>query len=246
MFEDLSTTLNYLTPLILGVGNHDIGLNTLAGIDLKIDSNTPLYLQYFPQHFKIDSNGTFLKGVPEINERKTYFYHQFGNVLYLSLDSGYIADLKGEQLTWMNRTMKKFHDKIKFAQYHEPVYSSCGFEDRDKTHNMDLFLYWNPMFDKFKLMTAYENHVHLFKRSLKMRGNLYDEKGTLYLGDGLWGVHANQCEEEVAEDRIFVKISKNIHVWIANITKDMVEHMALDLNGTIFDRDSQNITDYVF
>ena len=243
--EDLSTTLNYLTPLILGVGNHDVGLNNLAEVELKFDSNTPLYLQFFPQHFRTSVNGTMLPEVPEINERKTYFYHDFGNILYLSLDSGYLFDFKGEQLVWMNQTMTTFNDRIKFAQYHVPTYSSCVNKDADKTHNMDTLLYWNPMFDQFRMMTVFENHVHLFKRTLKLKGNLYDEKGTLYLGDGLWGVQANQCDEERMEERIFVKISKDIHVWVTNITKTKVEHMALGLNGSIFDRDWQNVTDYV-
>lgn len=246
MIEDLSKTLNYMTPLILGVGNHDVGLNNHAGVELKIDSNTPLYLQYFPQHLRTDINGSFLPEVPEIKERKTYFYHTLGNLLYLSLDSGYIADFKGDQLSWMNRTMLKFNDYIKFAQYHEPSYSSCVNKDKDKTHNMASLLYWNPMFDHFKMMTVFENHVHLFKRTWKLKGNLIDEKGTLYLGDGLWGVQANECDEEIIEDRIFAKISKDIHVWVTTITKTKVKHMALGLNASIFDEDSQNVTDYVF
>ena len=246
MIDDLSTRLNYLTPLILGVGNHDVGLNNLAGVELKIDSNTPLYLQYFPQHFRKDSNGNFTKGIPDINERKTYFYHVLGNILYLSLDSGYIYDFRGEQLTWMNNTMAQFPHLIKFSHYHVPTYSSCVNKDVDKTHNMEALLYWNPLFDKYKMMTAFENHVHLFKRTLKLKGNLYDPKGTLYLGDGLWGVQSNQCEEEAFEDRIFVKISRETHVWVTNITKNTVEHLAMGLDGKIFDRDSQNTTDYIF
>lgn len=245
MIEDLCTTLNYLTPLILAVGNHDVGLNNLAGVELKIDENTPLYLQFFPQHFRKDSAGNALKEVPNIDERRTYFYHNFSNILYLTLDSGYLYDFKGQQLTWMNATMSKFINNIKFAQYHVPTYSSCVNKDVDKTHNMETLLYWNPLFDHYKMMTVFENHVHLFKRTHKLKAGLIDEKGTLYLGDGLWGVHANQCEEEVMEDRIFVKIAMDIHVWVTTISTKEVKHQALGLNGSFFDQDSQNITDYI-
>lgn len=245
MIEDLCTTLNYLTPMIFAVGNHDVGLNNLAGVELKIDDNTPLFLQYFPQHFKPGVNGTFVKEVPEINERRTYFYHIFANVLYMTLDSGYLYDFKGEQLVWMNKTMSKYNDRIKFAMYHVPTYSSCVNKDIDKTHNMETLLYWNPMFDHFKMMTVFENHVHLFKRTHKLKGGLIDDKGTLYLGDGLWGVHANQCEEEAMEDRIFAKISKELHVWVTSINNTVVLHRALGVNGSIFDQDSQNVTNYI-
>lgn len=52
MFEDLNKALGTLTPLILGVGNHDVGLNNLSGRSLDIDDLTPLFLQYFPQHYR--------------------------------------------------------------------------------------------------------------------------------------------------------------------------------------------------
>ena len=62
-------------------------------------------------------------------------------------------------------------------------------------------------------MAAFENHVHLFKKTWKLKGNLKHPNGVLYLGDGLWGVHPNQCEIDI-EDKIFSKISNDFHVWV--------------------------------
>ena len=108
MMEDLNTAVNYLVPLVLGVGNHDVGLNNESGRKLDLGDVTPLFLQYFPQHYKRDSNGTIVNGVPDIPDRKTYFYHTFSNIIYLSLDSGYVKDFRGEQVEWMNATFNQF------------------------------------------------------------------------------------------------------------------------------------------
>ena len=36
-------------------------------------------------------------------------------------------------------------------------------------------------------MTAFENHVHSFKRTKPLIGSTYSENGTIYVGDGAYG-----------------------------------------------------------
>jgi len=54
-------------------------------------------------------------------------------------------------------------------------------------------LKWNPLFDKYGLLGAFENHAHLFKVTHKLKGNMKHINGTLYLGDGAWGATLNDC-----------------------------------------------------
>ena len=70
--------------MVTCVGNHDVGFNALAEISYEIDESSPNYFRLLPQEFG-DT-----KGIPEFNERKSYQYHDVGNIRLFSLDSGYL------------------------------------------------------------------------------------------------------------------------------------------------------------
>ena len=55
--------------------------------------------------------------MPEIKERKTFFYHEVGNSVYLSLDTGYVTTFEG-QVNFINSTLTNYKDYFKFANYH--------------------------------------------------------------------------------------------------------------------------------
>lgn len=57
LYGSLTSTIGYMMPLVLTVGNHDVGLNEMPGINITINNYGPAYLLYFPQHF--DRNGNF-------------------------------------------------------------------------------------------------------------------------------------------------------------------------------------------
>lgn len=52
IMDELNTQLNRLVPLILSIGNHDVGYNALATvqIDMTDTQNIPYYFLYNPQH----------------------------------------------------------------------------------------------------------------------------------------------------------------------------------------------------
>lgn len=86
----------------MAVGNHDVGLNELPGINITVSLAGPKYHTYFPQHF--DRNpATFeiIKRTPFVQDRRTVFYHEVGNSVYLSLDSGYLQTFEGWQQKYM-------------------------------------------------------------------------------------------------------------------------------------------------
>jgi hypothetical protein len=86
LMDILNDKLGRIVPLILTIGNHDVGYNALA--DVKINFNNiekiPYYFSFHPQH-------TSNNKIPNVTERKSYHYHVLGPTVHVHLDSGYIA-----------------------------------------------------------------------------------------------------------------------------------------------------------
>ena len=95
MYGKFTSTVGYLVPLVLSVGNHDVGLNEIPHKNITIDNNGPAYFLYFPQHYDRDSQGNIVKRVPPLNKRKSFTNFTFSNVHYLTLDSGYLHSFDG-------------------------------------------------------------------------------------------------------------------------------------------------------
>ena len=91
----ITATLGYLMPIVLTVGNHDVGMNELPGVNVTINNYGPAYFLYFPQHYDRTVDGKILKQIPPLQRRRTVFEYTFGNILYLCLDSGYLHSFDG-------------------------------------------------------------------------------------------------------------------------------------------------------
>lgn len=51
IFEGLNSKLGRLVPMILTVGNHDVGFDALATVTVKPDKEGPFFFAYHPQHY---------------------------------------------------------------------------------------------------------------------------------------------------------------------------------------------------
>lgn len=197
LYGSLTSTIGYLMPIVLTVGNHDVGLNEMPGINITINEYGPAYLLYFPQHYDRNANFEIMKTIPPINRRRTFFYHNFANMHYLSLDSGYVNTFNGFQQQFLIDSLRSAGNRSRFANYHVPMYSSCADFDIDPQTFVYGLFHWIPYFDKFRVMTIFENHVHAFKRTKPLRGNFPTENGTVYVGDGAFGAIPSEfCEPD--------------------------------------------------
>lgn len=242
MMDTLSLSLNRLVPVVLAVGNHDVGLNSLSKINISTsNSDAPLYFQYFPQHYQRDhQTGAILSEVPEIEERKTYFAHMFAGTVFYTLDSGYINTFQGYQSKWLNDSLSENNNLIKFVHYHASSFPSCKFENNlEKTVNVQSLMYWNSLFDKYNVTAVYENYFHLLKRTWKLKGNTENINGTIYLGDGGWGDIDEQCT--MNDDKFYVNVSRKQHVWVSKISAKIINFTAIGINGIVHDQHSQKI-----
>ena len=121
----------------------------------------------------------------------------------------------------------------RFALYHIPLYPSHrSFARRlsaaGRTH-------WAPLFDRYGLTAAFENHDHTFKRSRILRDNAVstDGEGVIYLGHGAWGRGAREID--LKKRWYLAKASSTLHFWRVDVSKTTVEYRAFDDRGGLFD-----------
>ncbi len=152
------TSDNHIIPMLLPVGNHDVGSNDNS--DAKQDMQNPcLYFQFFPQHRMLASDGSYLPSkVPPPDKRLTYFYHLFGNnTALISLDSAHVVPVHGIQDQFLDRILSSYmirNRAIKIVTYHVPMYSSLG-DWEGSTFGQQGRQYWVPLFDKYNVAAVF-------------------------------------------------------------------------------------------
>ena len=129
IFEELNQEVGRLIPLILTIGNHDVGYDALAEVTLdKNNDKIPYFFLFNPQHTvsnnKSPSNIPQSTQVPEPSERLSYHSHIIGPTLHLHLDSGYVTSFE-DQNSFIDLMSSTHPSLYKFANYHNPIYPSC-------------------------------------------------------------------------------------------------------------------------
>lgn len=208
--ENSTTPDGYTVPLVLAIGNHE----TFGMFDQSPD-RCPYYFGFFKQ------------------APTSYFTRTFGpNFAMIMLDTSHAVHHK-DQVEWLEQQFIAHQDvPHTFALYHVPLYPTVRletgeYETRGRTH-------WLPLFDKYTLDTAFENHDHSLKRTKLLRGGVEDPDGTLYLGDGCFGVEPRDL---VNHPRPYTAHAQSAgHVWVVDVTKDKVTYVALGRNGEELDR----------
>jgi len=220
------TTSGSYIPMILAMGNHE------SGGTKKLSSEVNFYLPYFVQD---DDAST------DPSERKTYQAHQLSQeTVVFCLDTGLVSSPDGSQLDWLKSKMEKYTDfRNKMALYHFPMYppSKEDFANHDFAKMRDS---WVPVFDKYNLNTAFENHNHIYNRNNLLKGGQLDANGTLYIGDGAWGIESNGMEPapDTSDTEFYVAnvISTNFVLLVQlNEILGYMNISAMNENAEIFD-----------
>lgn len=161
--KQMVTSQGRLIPIIPAIGNHDVK---------KRHSHEPESAPFFYALFPLPG----------------YSALDFGSYLSLFLlDSGHTHPIEGAQTEWLEKAL---HDRQniphRIAIYHVPAYPSV--RDFHNDASAAVRKYWVPLFEKFHLNTAFENHDHAYKRTWPIRNGKRDPSGVLYIGDGGWAV----------------------------------------------------------
>jgi hypothetical protein len=204
--QNMVTPKGLTVPMVLAIGNHEVR-----------GTNAFFYLGYFAQ----------------TQNRTTYYSRKFGKnlVIYL-LDSGHLFRHGPEQAEWLERQMEGDSGiPYRFAIYHVPLYPS--YRPYSGAGSAAGRKHWLPIFDKHRLTTAFEHHDHSFKRTKLLRNDKIDPQGTLYLGDGCWGMPSRPIGKE--RPWYEAKGASLQHFWVVDVSKGNVEYRALNKEGKVFD-----------
>jgi hypothetical protein len=94
--------------------------------------------------------------------------------------------------------------------------------------------HWTPLFDQYGLDAAFENDHHVYKRSKLIKGGKVDKSGTLYIGDGAWGVKTRSFD---ASGLWYVEeASPTMHVIEVVIENDVRTYRAINHEQKVFDQ----------
>lgn len=199
--SNMVTSDDVLVPMVLAIGNHEV--NELQG---TLAERAPFYYGFFAQG-----------GLP-------YFSRQLrDDTLLIVLDSGHTVP-HADQIPWLEKTFQDASEvRNTIAVYHAPLYPSHRpFDDWRSVAGRES---WLPIFDQYGLSVAFENHDHSFKRSKVLKGNQVSETGTVYLGDGSFGVNPR---EAVDPGRWYLeKSSGTPHFWLVNIDQEGMHFQAI-------------------
>ncbi len=209
---NMVTPAGLTIPMVLAIGNHEVRGGTATS-----PTNALFYLRYFGQ-----------------NGDRTYYSRTFGkNLAVFLLDTGHLARHEGEQAAWLAGALAAHRDfPTRFAAYHVPLYPSVrAFDGAGSVIGRKI---WMPIFDQYHLTTAFEHHDHAFKRTPLLRENQLDPNGTLYLGDGCWGMAARKVDAELRWYE--AKAASIQHFWCVDVNRNnRVEYRAVSKAGEVFD-----------
>jgi len=246
LFDPVNERLGRLVPFVISLGNHDLGFNSYG--TAEFDHTKNLYYAYFPQHSTVDSNGNLLNEVPDIADRRPYSYHVIGNTVHTRLDSGYTMYYDGVQANFISEVAEKYHNLVKMATFHVPMYPVCLGSTEDPRTVTEAKEYWGELFQKYNFSSVFENHVHLYKKTHPMLDGEANPggRGVTYFGDGNWGSSPYICDFDGNSTGIMEAYSTSRHVWLINVTQDVLSHYAVNENNEIFDKVYDfNVADYV-
>lgn len=110
----------------------------------------------------------------------------FGSYLSLILlDTGHFQPIEGVQTLWLEKTLKnRTAIPFRFAIYHEAGYPT--FQKDENATTQKIRTHWSPLFEKYHLLAAFENHNFSFKRTHPIKDREINPEGVIYLGDGGW------------------------------------------------------------
>jgi hypothetical protein len=201
--RNMVTPSGYAIPLLTCIGDNEAS-----------DFMTPrawnaFYLRYFPHQLDLAST------IPQ--DRLLYHTHVFSNhSMFVVLDSG-IHTTPEYQSVYLEFILNKYNVLNKFLGYHLGMYPSRPPNHMEKELVHEMRDAWGPVIDHYNVTFAFENHFERFKMTKKIRnGQVTDGVGTIYLGDGAWGL---AFESDTPDWDLFEDLSATPSLFVVSASK---------------------------
>jgi acid phosphatase type 7 len=225
-FESIQETLiddeGRVIPILCGIGNHEVK----GG-----------YISSYPDYEQTDEfrkkMAPFYYSFFEFPGQPGYNVMDFGNYLsIIFLDTEHTNPIKGAQSQWLEKTLQERTNVSNvFPVYHVPAYPSV--REYQGTVHEDIRINFVPLFEKYGIKVAFENHDHAYKRTHSIKNGEIVEKGDgiVYLGDGCWGTNVRPARA----DWYLAKTQSVRHFIIVTLEKEKRSFLMVDENGNVID-----------
>ena len=219
--QELVTPDGFLIPLIVAIGNHDV-----EGGTGKTAASAPMFYALFPS-----------------SELTGCYALDIGNYLSIFLlDSGLTHPIAGTQTAWLDQALSERADTPhKFALYHIGAYPSA--RSQNQPISCDIRAHWVPLFEKYGLSAAFENHDHAYKRTHLLKGGKVDPAGVLYIGDGAWGITKPRTPRKPKSTWYLAKSQSVQHAVLVVLTSEKRHYLAIDSSGAVIDDFVQTVNE---
>lgn len=203
-----------LIPLMATIGNHDV----IGRYDASPEKAKLFYLLFIPEG-----------SVHRVVDVANHF-----SLIFLDTDHTFAVN---KQVPFLEETLKsRSHMPVKFALYHVPAYPSARAYHNVRSARVRR--YFVPLFEKYHLTAAFENHDHTFKRTHLIREGKVDPDGVLYMGDGSWGVENPRQPRTPKQSWYIAKSAKVQQVLLVTVNKEGNLYESYDFQGELVDRHS--------
>ena len=213
------TPEGYLIPIVPAIGNHDVN----GGYGQTPDPSSFFYSLFsFPgiEGYNVLDIGDYLS--------------------LIILDSGHTNPIQGKQTLWLYQTLEKRKNISSiFALYHVPAYPCVRKYDAALSNEIRKF--WVPIFERFGVTAAFENHDHAYKRTPLIFKGRVDPGGVLYMGDGGWGVKSPRKVKNPKSVWYLAKTAQARTFILVTLDRNTRDYKAFDDQGKMIDSYSQVI-----
>ena len=135
--------------------------------------------------------------------------------------------------------LKKSLDYIHcFALYHVPAYPSVRYFRLPES--CAIRRHWVPLFERYSVNAAFENHDHAYKRTHPLLGDSIDPKGVVYFGDGSWGA-TPRIPKRAARTTYLAKTKSRRQYLLVELSEDTRWFQSKTARGHIIDHYVQEI-----
>jgi len=210
-------------PIVSAIGNHEILGNSYHNHEgfYPDDENRERIAPYFFRLFAFP-------GQPG------YGVLDFGRYLSLILlDTEHANPIAGKQSEWLEQTLKAREDVLHLLPiYHVPAYPSV--KDYDGMEASAVRKYFVPLFEKYGVRMAFENHDHAYKRTHPILNGEINQEGIVYMGDGSWGT--NPKEVNPADSVWYLNRAESVRAFtILSLENTQTSLIAVDEDGQVID-----------
>lgn len=216
LYKTLITADGRVIPVIACLGNHEVrgGYFTSHEDYQQTDAFRASIAPYFFTLFAFP-------GQPGFNVL------DFGNYLSLvALDSGHTNPYDGLQTEWLVEVLQERQDVAHVI----PFYHMPSFPSGRVLQN------WVPHFEQYGVQLAFDNHVHIYRRTPFIRNGQEDPSGVMYVGAGAWGVATRPHRVPDPEANWWVAVAEPTrHAIIVTLEPDNWHFETVSEHGRIID-----------